>query len=349
MNSQLGEIKLKLLTCFNNLTSTDSNVTAEKLRNRYWGITERKRLLLEVILQHNKDIRRLVGRDYTSVTCTRYETMYTQVREFIKWKFQLSDIALEDFDVEFISDFNFYLKSEKGINTSTNPMSLKKLKKVVHDCLAKKWLSTDPFVDFKFSIKKSKRTFLTQEDLKIIMVTDVKLPRLEVVKDIFIFSCYTGLSYIDLYNLTAENVVIGIDGGKWISTSRQKTDISSKIPLLPGAQLILQKYAGENHNTRKLFPMLSNQKTNAYLKEIAELCDITTPLTFHMARHTFATVITLTNGVPIESVSKMLGHAKIETTQIYAKVLDVKISSDMHELKKKMAKNAGKVRLNKAG
>jgi site-specific recombinase XerD len=178
-----------------------------------------------------------------------------------------------------------------------------------------------------------------------------EIERLNNVKDIFIFSCYTGLSYIDIFNLTKENIVLGIDGGKWIITQRQKTETPSRIPLLPAAQSILEKYAFRNDLLikNKLLPVPSNQKVNAYLKEIADCCGINKTLTFHMARHTFATTITLTNGVPIESVSKMLGHKKIETTQIYAKVLDTKVSHDMRLLQQTLKKNQTLKALTKAG
>jgi len=159
--------------------------------------------------------------------------------------------------------------------------------------------------------------------------------RLSQVRYIFLFSCYTGLAYIDTQKLTGDNLNIGIDGNKWIYTIRQKTKIKANIPLLPRAEEIIEMYT--NHpstlNSGKLLPVLSNQKMNAYLKEIADLCDITKELTYHVARHTFATTVTLSNGVPIESVSKMLGHKNIKTTQHYAKILDKKVGEDMSELK----------------
>jgi site-specific recombinase XerD len=162
---------------------------------------------------------------------------------------------------------------------------------------------------------------------------------LQIVKDVFLFSCYTGLAYIDTMNLSTENLVKGIDGNDWLITSRQKTDTDVRIPLLPQAEELINKYKNHpksiNHGT--LFPTISNQKTNAYLKEIADLCNINKAITFHIARHTFATTITLSNGVPIESVSKMLGHTTIRSTQVYAKVVEQKLSEDMLNLKKRMA------------
>jgi site-specific recombinase XerD len=186
-------------------------------------------------------------------------------------------------------------------------------------------------------VREVEREFLSQEEVITIYTKQFKTERLNLVKDIFVFSCFTGLAYIDVKNLTKSHINIGIDGGKWIFTNRQKTETASRIPLLPIAEEIIQKY--QNHpeciNKDKLLPVLSNQKMNAYLKEIADICEIEKDLTFHIARHTFATTITLTNGVPIESVSKMLGHKNLKTTQHYAKVLDRKVSEDMEILKAK--------------
>jgi site-specific recombinase XerD len=193
-------------------------------------------------------------------------------------------------------------------------------------------------------VREVEREFLSQEEVLTIYTKQFKTERLNLVKDIFVFSCFTGLAYIDVKNLTKSRINIGIDGGKWIFTHRQKTETASHIPLLPIAEEIIQKYKEHPQcvNEDKLLPVLSNQKMNGYLKEIADICEIDKNLTFHLARHTFATSITLSNGVPIESVSKMLGHKNLRTTQHYAKVLDKKVSEDMAILKDRfysLAKN----------
>ena len=192
-----------------------------------------------------------------------------------------------------------------------------------------------PFLGYSSKFVEVNRGFLDEEELSRLQNKELKIERIVLVRDVFLFSCYTGLSFIDAWNLTKDNIGIGIDGNKWIFTARQKTKIASHIPLLPIAEDIIKKY--EKHPmcaiSGKLLPVLSNQKMNAYLKEIADLCEITKELTFHIARHTFATTVTLSNGVPIESVSKMLGHKSIKTTQHYAKILDSKVSADMENLK----------------
>lgn len=183
-----------------------------------------------------------------------------------------------------------------------------------------------------------KRDFLDEQELFRLANKEMEIERIAQVRDIFLFSCYTGLAYIDTKNLTHSNIRIGIDGNKWIFTSRQKTKSISNIPLLPQAENIIEKYKSDPHcvNSGSLLPVLSNQKMNAYLKEIADLCSIKKELTFHIARHTFATTVTLANGVPIESVSKMLGHKSIKTTQHYAKILDKKVGEDMKDLTSKL-------------
>ncbi len=184
-------------------------------------------------------------------------------------------------------------------------------------------------------VKVVDRVFLNAEELQLMAAKQFVTDRLGQIRDIFLFSCYTGLSYADVYKLKASEIVTGPDGEKWINTKRQKTDTPTRVPLLPSAIAILIKYSDSPicENSGKALPVSTNQKMNAYLKEIGDICGINKSLTFHIARHTFATTITLSNGVPIESVSKMLGHTNIKTTQHYAKILDMKVAQDMSKLR----------------
>ena len=213
-----------------------------------------------------------------------------------------------------------------------------KLRKIVGIAIKNEWLDRDPFIKFKYTYERYERQLLTAEELEIIENTTFKFEHIEYVKDIFVFCCYTGLAYIDVYNLKPENICIGIDGGHWINTSRQKTGTPVKVPLLSKPMAIIERYKNNPwcSNENRVLPVLANNRLNAYLKVIADICGIPKNLTFHMARHTFATTITLTNGVPIESVSSMLGHTDIKTTQIYAKVIQNKISADMNLLREKL-------------
>tara|TARA_R110002074_G_scaffold273224_1_gene444818 strand:- start:55 stop:693 length:639 start_codon:yes stop_codon:yes gene_type:complete len=200
-------------------------------------------------------------------------------------------------------------------------------------------MDRNPFSNYKSKVRAVERVYLTEDEIQKLMDKEFATERLSLVADIFLFSCYTGLAYIDVKNLTKSHISIGIDGDKWIFTHRQKTESASKIPILPVTQIIIDKYVDHPKciANSSLLPIFSNQKMNAYLKEIAVVCEINKELTFHIARHTFATTVTLSNGVPIESVSKMLGHKNLRTTQHYAKVLDRKVSHDMNILKQKLA------------
>jgi integrase len=213
---------------------------------------------------------------------------------------------------------------------------IERIRKIVNQGVAFGWLEKDPFAAFQGKHEKTHRTFLTQAELEKIEKKEIHLERLARVRDIFLFSCYTGLAYVDVEKLTPDHIVIGIDKKRWIYTFREKTGNKSNIPLLPHAAAILDRYAAESRRSGRLLPVITNIKTNAYLKEIADICGIRKNLTFHMARHTFATTVTLSNGVPIETVSNMLGHSKITTTQIYAKVLENKVSDDMKALEQRL-------------
>ncbi len=340
INKVLVEFKDKLNQAKNLLEYKSQPLTLENIRNEFNGVAEKPRMLLEFIRQYAEDVKKLVGKDYVMASWWKYRATEKLLAGFVQWKYRRQDIPLDSIKHAFITDFEFYLKTEKNINPSTNPKHIKSLRKMIRQCVVNEWLPRDPFVGYRLKIRTAERGFLNNEEMQSLHEKEFDIARLKLVRDIFLFSCYTGLCYIDIFNLTKDNISIGIDGKKWIFTHRQKTDIASRIPLLQPALEILQAYS--NHpaaiNSSKLLPIPCNQKVNSYLKEIADCCGIKKKLTFHMARHTFATTITLSNGVPIESISKMLGHTKIQTTQIYAKVLDSKVSSDMDQLSKMFEK-----------
>ncbi len=282
-------------------------------------------------------MKELIGKEFAFNTYKKYETTLSHIKEFLKEHYLIKDISIKQIDIVFLNDFDFFLRNKKNCNNNSTIKYIRNFGKIVKQCYANGWLNKDPFINYKGKIKEIERLYLSEEEIQAIIEKDFKSERLTLVRDIFIFSCFTGLEYIDVFNLTKSHIGVGIDGEKWIFTHRQKTESASKIPILPVTQMIIDKY--ESHpqclNEDKLLPILSNQKMNAYLKEIAGVCEIEKELTFHIARHTFATTVTLTNGVPIESVSKMLGHKNSRTTQHYAKVLDRKVSDDMKILKDK--------------
>ena len=279
-------------------------------------------------------------------TLKNYFTTQKYIKLFLINKRKTQDIYLSQLTYGFLVDFEKFLRShtpednQKKMENNTVMKHIQRLRKMVTLAYKMEWIDKDPFIKFKPAYIKNEREFLREDELQAIIEKEFKIERLTLVKDLFVFSCYTGLSYIDVMNLNEDNIALGIDGGKWIITNRQKTHNKVKIPLLPIAKELINKY--ESHvktkKTKTLFPNISNQKLNSYLKEIADLCDIKKNLTFHIARHTFATTITLSNGVPIETVSKLLGHTKIATTQIYAKVIERKVSEDMASLRRKLEK-----------
>jgi site-specific recombinase XerD len=335
INSYLDILKNKAYETEKWMVNNDEEINAQTFKNKLLGIEENQRKLLIIFEDHNKRMKELVGKEFSNNTFKKYETTLSHTKEFLKHQYKINDISIKRVDIAFINDFDFYLRNTKNCNNNSTIKYIRNFGKIVKQCYVNGWLEKDPFLNYKGKVKEVERTYLTELEIEVLLNKNFKINRLELVRDIFLFSCFTGLAYIDVHNLTKSNIIIGIDGEKWISTHRQKTESASKIPILPVTQMIIDKY--ENHpqstNEDRLLPILSNQKMNAYLKEIAAICEIEKELTFHIARHTFATTVTLTNGVPIESVSKMLGHKNLRTTQHYAKVLDRKVSEDMKLLK----------------
>jgi site-specific recombinase XerD len=352
-NDQARKINLYLDTLNGKIQKLEREMTLDGIpvnfstfREKWLGLTEAPRMLMEIFQQHNDQMAALikVGKDFAFGTLERYNTCRDHIRSFIAWKFGMADIDIKRLNFEFASELEFWLKTERNCAHNTTMKYISNLKKIVNSCIRKGWLTKDPFSGFKMAKQEIEREALTEMELQKINAKTFPTDRLNFVKDIFLFSCYTGLAYADVKKLRWPEIAPGIDGNYWIFTSRQKTDTQSRIPLLPPAQAIVEKYKEYPicSYSGHVLPVLSNQKMNAYLKEIADVCGITKNLTFHIARHTFATTVTLSNGVPIESVSKMLGHRNLKTTQHYAKVLDRKVSDDMRGLHIKFHKNLEK-------
>jgi site-specific recombinase XerD len=252
-------------------------------------------------------------------------------------KYKREDVMLKELNFEFISDFEDYLKVENHCSHNTAIKYIKSLKKVIKMSLDFEYIDRDPFAKYKIKMERTEREFLSKEELTLLREKEFSIRRLDQIRDVFVFCCYTGLAFVDVLGLTKENIVKGNDGDLWVKTFRQKTHTRSMVPLLPVSIQILEKYKfAEKAYDEKLLPVPSNQKMNAYLKEIADVCGIRKKLTSHLGRHTFATTVTLSNNVPIETVSAMLGHKSLRTTQIYAKVVEDKVSRDMAKLKDMM-------------
>jgi site-specific recombinase XerD len=336
-NAYLDNLQSKVYEAHRQLTEADALVTAETIRNKFMGKTEKPRLLLEIFTEHNKKMAALLGKEYTKGTLCRYETSLKHTRNFLRWKYNLFDIDIKKVDHAFINEYEFYLRSERKCANNSAVKYIKNFGKIIRICIANRWLIYNPFLNYKNKIKTVDRVYLTTEELQDIATKDMATDRLTQVRDIFLFCCFTGLAYADVKKLRRWEIVTGVDGEKWLSINRLKTNVPSRIPLLPTAMALIHRYADHPHceNSGRVLPVLSNQKMNSYLKEIAGVCGINKPITFHIARHTFATTVTLLNGVPIESVSKMLGHTNIQTTQHYAKILDIKVGEDMAKLRQR--------------
>ncbi len=338
VNRQLDMLKIKIIDMQMEFIHQNIPITAKAFKSKLLGLDEKQRMLIPIFQDHNKKIEELVGKEYAPGTLERYKTSLKHTIDFLEWKYKVSDIDILKINHAFITEYEFYLRSVRNCNNNTAVKYIKNFGKIIKICLANNWIDKNPFSNYKAKVREVERVYLSEDEIQKILNKEFATERLSLVRDIFLFSCFTGLAYIDVKNLTKSHISLGIDGEKWIFTHRQKTESASKIPILPVTQLIIDKYLDHPQclNEDRLLPILSNQKMNAYLKEIAGICEINKELTFHIARHTFATTVTLSNGVPIESVSKMLGHKNLRTTQHYAKVLDRKVSDDMRLLKEKL-------------
>lgn len=348
INAYLKQIESEVFHYYRDMLAGRKMITAEGLRNAYLGIQSREHSLMTLVEYHNTQMKDTLAWG----TMKNYFTTQKYVKRFLKDRHGKSDMYLTELTYKFIIDFEYFLRNwkpldhQKPLGNNGVMKHIERFRKMINLAIRMEWLDKDPFAKYKQKFEKVEREFLSSEELKTIENKELKIVRLQWVRDLFIFSCYTGLAYIDVMRLTPSNISIGIDGKQWLITNRQKTSNPVRVPLLPQALEIIDKYRGHPKalHDGTLFPTISNQKLNSYLKEIADLCEIEKDLTFHIARHTFATTVTLTNGVPIESVSKMLGHTKISTTQVYAKVIEKKLGEDMDMLRSKLMPKKHKIR-----
>ena len=339
LNVYLDQVYSDLLECQKQLVGESKYITAQAIKARYLGEDEQHKTLLQLVSYHNKNMISVIKPG----TLKNYYTTERYIKRYLNNKLKTNDVFLKQLSYKFIIDFEQFLRNGKSINSS-QPLRnngvmkhLERLKKMINLALRLEWIEKDPFVRFSLKFTKHQRAFLSQSELEVLESGQLSKEMHQKTKDVFVFACYTGLSYIDVKLLSDEHIVRGIDGEYWIFTKREKNDEAVKIPLLEKALDIIKKYdQGSEHKQEKLLPVFSNQKVNIYLKEIASILKINKKLTFHAARHTFATTVTLSNGVPIETVSKLLGHTKLSTTQIYARVIEQKVSSDMLSLRSKL-------------
>jgi site-specific recombinase XerD len=318
------------------LVEENRPINAEILIRNFNGKGESPKMLLEVFREHNKKYRDLLGRDYVKGTVLRYERTVRYLEEMLLSKYGLEDIPMKDLTNEFILNFEHFVKVEKNCAQNATVKYLKNLKKVTRLALVNKWMTDDPFVNIHFHQTQSNRDFLTEEELNRIIDKQFEIPRLETVRDIFVFCALSGLAFTDIQHLKPEHVTQDNNGDYWIRKPREKTNNMCNIPLLDIPRMIAEKYKDHPDCIKKgvVLPVPSNQRMNSYLKEIADICGIKKDLTTHIARHTFA-CIAIANKVSMESIAKMLGHTDIRTTKIYAKLMDRTVLEEMDTLKQK--------------
>ena len=337
-NLQLDNIAGGLQAIFRKIEMSD-DLSLERIKSEFLGKKDEIDTLMQLFEKHNTDISKQVGISVSKATLQKYNVCKRHFSDFLDKQYKRNDLKLTELTYLVIREFDLYLRTVVGQNSNTATKTMKTFKTIT--LLGQKMgvLLHDPFMNHRFHLEPVNRGFLTDEEILLIANKEIGIPRLELVRDIFIFSCFTGLAYIDVSNLTPDHIVT-LGAKQWIMTQRQKTSVETNILLLDIPKAIIDKYCDNPaypKRENKLFPILSNQKMNAYLKEIADLCGIKKNLTFHLARHTFATM-SLSKGVPMESVSKMLGHTNIKTTQIYARITNKKIEHDMEELAGKLGK-----------
>lgn len=339
VNRVLTTLKAELHKHYSLLLTSGKPVTAEAVKNSYLGKVVQQKTLMEAFDFHNRRFAEKVKANKKSPrTLQRLEITKAKVIVFLKAHFHLSDKPLNDIKFSFAPDFEHYLTTVKGMGSNTAMKYVKILKQVLKMSVDQGWLPANPLGGFKCSYEDPQRERLTMDEI-MNLYKKALIPRLAEVRDIYLFCCFTGYAYTDVLQLTPANIIRGIDGEKWIMKDREKTSTPEHVPLLPIPLEIIERYRDspycQVHN--RLLPVNSNQRYNAYLKEIATICGINKHLTTHTARHTFATTVTLEHDVPIETVSRLLGHKSIRTTQIYAKITQRKISNNMLSLRQRLS------------
>lgn len=334
-NFALDKIRVDINRHYQEVMQTDGFVTADKVKNTYLGLGVKQDTFLALFEKHNTEFARKVGYNRAKGTYSKYCLLYKHIENYIKYEYKRDDIFLKELNLAFVNGFEHYLRTERNCSTNTIWMYMIGVKHFVAIARNSGLLAINPFAGYLISPEQKDRGFLTKDELNSLINAKMKNAQHELVRDLFVFSCFCGLSYSDVKNLTRDNLKTSFDGHLWIITRRQKTNTDSSIRLLEVPKRIIEKYKGYTRDNR-VFPVPSNSACNSILKKIAKQCGVKTRLSYHVSRHTFSTLITLSQGVPIETVSKMLGHTNIKTTQIYAKITKEKISQDMEILSKKL-------------
>ena len=335
VNREIDKINVAINAKYKEIVAIRGNATVEEVKNAFQGIISSQEMLLSIFREHNDEYKKRIGVTTARSTWQNYDFSFKHLEQFIQEKYNVSDVAFRQLDYSFIENFAYFLRIDCKLNANTSLHKLWCLRKMVKIAIGRGIISRDPFSGYSPERPKTTPKYIPRNELNKLMTKTLEKPSLRVTRDMFVFSCYTGLAYIDMYNLTNQQIVKNEDGSLWLNITRQKTGSDAIIPILDEALNIVEKYKGTALGD-KVFPMKSKCLISTHLKEIARICNVERNLTFHMARHTFATEICLTQGVPIETVSRMLGHKDLIVTQVYAIVTHSKIEEDMIALSKKI-------------
>jgi len=333
INQHLKDLELRSYSLFSKMFH-DGNVCIETIKSRLKGVEDGPTTLLQLVKLCNKRLYDRIGTDIKEITYKKYQVTESKITAFIH-SLGKKDIRLKELKLNFMEDFSIFMKQSYGNEQNTIGKHLKNLKYYIKYAVNMEWLSKSPFTEYKVAYKVKEKPFLNVEELQLIENKTFSMKRLQLVRDLFLLQCYTGLSFIDLAELKCSDVTTGIDGNLWIIKNRVKTDIRSAIPLLPKALTIILEYSPEYKTSPDvpLLPVYCIQKYNSYLKEVADFCGINKELTSHAGRRTFASTVALGNGISIESIAQMLGHSTTKITHQYARVSDTKVATEMSKIK----------------
>lgn len=345
LNFFLDSLTLKINEIKTEMMYSGKSISAEKIMDQILGRTAPKIKVLEEFQKHNDEMQALLGKGYAKGTLDRFTITKNHLTAFIKFKFKKEDVEFADLNLEFVKDFEFYLRTVRDCSNNTTLKYIANFKKIVIRAIDNELITKDPFKNFKGRKTRIVKKPLTTQELYELERHYFTTDRLNVVRDVFVFQCYTGLAYIDAYQLKKTDIKEGIDGNLWIMSERQKTNSTTNVPLLPQALKIIEKYKDHKLCIQRgtVLPVSSNQKMNEYLKEVAVLCGFPFTLNTHIARRTFGSTVTLNNNVPINVVKELLGHASVKQTEAYAITEQATIGREMSILNKKLNKSETKM------
>lgn len=336
INEKLENIKTNIGKQYQRISDRDSYVTAEKVKNAWLGFGEGYRLLMQTFDEYLEEFGKRVGMDRTAGTLLDYQKARKYLADFLEYEYHLTDIPFNELKREFMDKFIVYLSNIRNLRSGTIKTPVKKLHLMTYKAFQNGWIEADTFAGFKYKVEYRDRRFLTESELQAVMNVHLPNYKTAIVRDIFVFCCFTGMAYADVKKLTHADIHTDKDGDMWIIDNRTKTGTQFRVKLLPVARQLVDKYSRLSLPGNVVFPVKDDNSMNMSLRHVARHAGLSFNPTMHTARHTFATTVTLSQGVPLETVSKMLGHKHITTTQIYAKITNDKIGRDMTALEAKL-------------